>query len=86
LPTACQTWPYKAFASLGWLFLIAFRLAGATFAARGRAAGVRWWRPPRWWELGFLALVTRAFIGLNAFDLTNWYHSAIGAGHGARWE
>ena len=62
----------------GWFFLASFLLAGVAFAARDRDAGVQLWQPLLRWELGFLALVTGAFIGINSFDLTNWYYSAIG--------
>ena len=62
----------------GWLFLVAFLLAAVAFVAHDRGAGVRWWQPLQWWEAGFLALVAAVFIGINSFDLTSWYYSAIG--------
>ena len=62
----------------GWVFLIAFLFAGIAFVTHDRGAGVRWLQPLLWWEAGFLVLVTAAFIGINSFDLTSWYYSAIG--------
>lgn len=62
----------------GWLCLGSFLFAAIAFATHDRASGVRWWRPLNWWEVGFLILVPAAFIGLNSFDLTHWYYSAIG--------
>ena len=62
----------------GWSFLAAFLFAGVAFAIHDHGTGVKWWQPLRWWEVGFLTVVPAAFIGLNSFDLTNWYYSAIG--------